>query len=755
MTTYTVVEGYDLPLEVSAIDVYGLRGEKTARGGSVNYTLSSINAQFTLGALNDVNIGARAVDTGLRWNGGQYVHVTYALQSALDSTNSTVTGHINDSSIHFADAPVNGQPYVRKNTAWAQATPAEIGADPAGSAATVQTNLDTHTGNGSIHFADATSDGNIYGRQNANWVVVPTAVDEKVKVNATDTTTGFLEDKSVGRYSIQSLTIDQGGGNLGRAHNLVGDTSTPGNSKYYGTSSGGVRGFHDLPSGTTDEKVKVSSDDTATAFLSEKLIASASGSITFTTANPGGNETYSPLLTNDAASPGNNKLYGTNPVGVKGWYDQPGGGGGTDELVKITAADTTENYLNAKLVAANSLRFQIANPGANEQLFADLQNDSSTPGNNKLYGTSAVGTRGWYDQYASPLTTKGDVFTRDGSGDARLPVGSNDQFLKANSATTTGLEWSNVTVSKDLPIVDGGTITLPNQTVTPDFTNGDIVEYTLNGGSIQKFNLPTGVTPASGSERQLAIRVTGGTSGGSVVANAFSSYGVPWDSITDPSKDIGVDGALTNGQSSDVPIVGRQNGALAWQALGSRFPGALQALTTATFDAATLYAVDSGGIPSGVTGLDIAARTVLSDTAANFASGNPTLLKDQFGIESDNGRLKRGDGTTAWNSLKYLGEELTEVSSGTATTNLKWLDSRHHNVTLMAASTIDLTSWPTAGWANMTVNIVLSGGSITDIISTGNTLNWGTNGKPSPLVAGVYVFVKYPGSTTVYAGLAI
>lgn len=41
---------------------------------------------------------------------------------------------------------------------------------------------------------------------------------------------------------------------------------------------------------------------------------------------------------------------------------------------------------------------------------------------------------------ASPLTTKGDIFTFT-TVNARLAVGSNGQFLKANSATATGLEW--------------------------------------------------------------------------------------------------------------------------------------------------------------------------------------------------------------------------------------------------------------------------------------------------------------------------
>lgn len=40
------------------------------------------------------------------------------------------------------------------------------------------------------------------------------------------------------------------------------------------------------------------------------------------------------------------------------------------------------------------------------------------------------------------LTTKGDVLTRSASAITRLPVGSNNLFLKANSATATGLEWA-------------------------------------------------------------------------------------------------------------------------------------------------------------------------------------------------------------------------------------------------------------------------------------------------------------------------
>jgi hypothetical protein len=41
------------------------------------------------------------------------------------------------------------------------------------------------------------------------------------------------------------------------------------------------------------------------------------------------------------------------------------------------------------------------------------------------------------------------------------------------------------------------------------------------------------------------------------------------------------------------------------------------------------------------------------DTAANWASANPTLLAGELAIETDTGALKWGDGVTSWNSLGY------------------------------------------------------------------------------------------------------
>lgn len=45
---------------------------------------------------------------------------------------------------------------------------------------------------------------------------------------------------------------------------------------------------------------------------------------------------------------------------------------------------------------------------------------------------------------------------------------------------------------------------------------------------------------------------------------------------------------------------------------------------------------------------------VRRDTAANWTSANPTLSAGEFGFETDTGKVKIGDGSTAWTSLGYL-----------------------------------------------------------------------------------------------------
>lgn len=53
-------------------------------------------------------------------------------------------------------------------------------------------------------------------------------------------------------------------------------------------------------------------------------------------------------------------------------------------------------------------------------------------------------------------------------------------------------------------------------------------------------------------------------------------------------------------------------------------------------------------------------------TAAQWTSANPTLASGEFGYETDTGKFKIGDGSTAWNSLGYKASgTVTSITAGT------------------------------------------------------------------------------------------
>lgn len=53
-----------------------------------------------------------------------------------------------------------------------------------------------------------------------------------------------------------------------------------------------------------------------------------------------------------------------------------------------------------------------------------------------------------------------------------------------------------------------------------------------------------------------------------------------------------------------------------------------------------------------------------NDTAANWTSANPVLLKGEMGIEIDTNKFKIGDGTSTWDELDYFMGDITEILNG-------------------------------------------------------------------------------------------
>jgi|GEM_PF-4092115 len=108
----------------------------------------------------------------------------------------------------------------------------------------------------------------------------------------------------------------------------------------------------------------------------------------------------------------------------------------------------------------------------------------------------------------SPLSTKGDILAHDGTNNLRMPVGSNGQFLAANSSPSSGLEWRGIAAG-DLP------------SFTPDRIlatggGGAIQTFTCSLNQVISFNA-SGV-PACSNVNSLFAGFTNG--GSSFAANA-------------------------------------------------------------------------------------------------------------------------------------------------------------------------------------------------------------------------------------------
>lgn len=89
------------------------------------------------------------------------------------------------------------------------------------------------------------------------------------------------------------------------------------------------------------------------------------------------------------------------------------------------------------------------------------------------------------DEPNVPLTSKGDLFTRNATDNDRLGVGANGTRLVADSGEATGLKWAKVDLTSSnevtgaLPIANGGTgqitATLGFNALSPVTTRGDII----------------------------------------------------------------------------------------------------------------------------------------------------------------------------------------------------------------------------------------------------------------------------------------
>jgi hypothetical protein len=141
-------------------------------------------------------------------------------------------------------------------------------------------------------------------------------------------------------------------------------------------------------------------------------------------------------------------------------------------------------------------------------------------------------------------------------------------------------------------------------------------------------------------------------------------------------------------------------------------------------------------------------------TAAQWTSANPTLASGEWGFETDTGKVKIGNGSTAWNSLGYTGAG--DIEGVTASTGLSGGGTTGTvSLSIDTSVTADLTTAQTLTNKTLTdpkINLALNaqtGTTYTFVLTDNGKLVTASNGSAQTYSIPTNASVAYPTGTQI------
>lgn len=251
-------------------------------------------------------------------------------------------------------------------------------------------------------------------------------------------------------------------------------------------------------------------------------------------------------LSGDAASPGSSMLYGTNSSGVKGWYAQPGGGGGSGTVTSVGLLSSDFAVSGSPVTVSGNITANLAAQGG---LAAGSYTNANITVNSKGIVTAAANGSGGGGGTPLPASIAGlmywfqaDVLTQVAGDSIPYMQNSNPLFPgwgAANLAGSQGLIGATQLNGKNVLNIPGNTeytlapgALLPSSTVFVVLNPNAIGSYQTFFGSGSVNSLQMTINPSGNVEIDAAGAAVIGHSTGVLSVGTAVQANSTWDSVS-------------------------------------------------------------------------------------------------------------------------------------------------------------------------------------------------------------------------------